>query len=322
MGYLYADVLRGGGAGVGTALVEGGTAARAGLLYNRASTTTNYIHSLATKPECDSPGWTTFASISGFDERLNTGHDLDLRGFTLAVGAVKYWNLGVGRAFSGLAVEGGRGNYATRVSVDGDSYRGDGHADFLGGTLFGRLELPCLVNLDASFSLGRVGSDFRSAEYDDRDAFDDHTAYFAGHIGVDRTFAFNPFNEVTLYSRLHYTRQNSDSITTIADEMLRVDAYDSLLGAAGVRYERTFTPLVKMYAGAAWEHEFRGKAKARIDGERPDGLSNLRGHSGMGELGVTVRGRKCGGFETDISVRGRVGARRGVSANMTVGYGF
>ncbi len=319
---LSARVLRIGGSGVGAALVEGSAAARAGLLYNRASAMTGYIHSLSLKPDCEPAGWTTFATVGGFDEKLDTRHDLDLRGFTVAVGGVKYWNLGMGRAFSGVAAEGGRGNLTSRVTVDDDRYRGDGHADFLGGTMFGRLELPGLINFDASFGLGRVGSDFRSAEYENRKAFDSHTSYFSGHLGMDKTFEFNPLNNLTIFSRLIHTRQDGDSFTTVADEKVRLDAFNSTLGSVGARYERQLAPLMKMYAGAAWEYEFNGKAKACIDGERLDGLTRLRGHSGMGELGVALRQRECGGFEADISVRGRVGKRRGVSGNVMLGYSF
>ena len=84
----------------------------------------------------------------------------------------------------------------------------------------------------------------------------------------------------------------------------------------GTRFSYDVNEQVKPYIGAAWEHEFDGKASGsvRIDGYGADISSpSLRGDTGIGELGISLTPSESVPFTLDVAVQGYVGKREGVT---------
>ena len=89
----------------------------------------------------------------------------------------------------------------------------------------------------------------------------------------------------------------------------------------GARLGHEFCRQVTGYAGAAWEHEFNGKARATTYGlEAP--APSLKGDSGLLEAGRTLTPVEGSGLSRDSGVQGHTCVRQGVSGTALVRYEF
>ncbi|MDR1314216.1 MAG: autotransporter outer membrane beta-barrel domain-containing protein [Deltaproteobacteria bacterium] len=69
------------------------------------------------------------------------------------------------------------------------------------------------------------------------------------------------------------------------------------------------------YVGVAYEREFDGKVRASAFGV-PIEEPSLRGGTGMGELGVTVRPSESLPFSFDLGAQAFAGKRQGVAGSL------
>jgi outer membrane autotransporter protein len=76
-----------------------------------------------------------------------------------------------------------------------------------------------------------------------------------------------------------------------------------------------------LYVGAAYEHEFDGKARATANGDSIDSLE-VKGATGIGELGLTYKPSDASGFSMDFGAQGYADKREGVSGNLQVKFEF
>jgi len=85
---------------------------------------------------------------------------------------------------------------------------------------------------------------------------------------------------------------------------------------SGARLTVQRSPRLSWYAGAAYEQEFDGIARARVTGDHHEPLdlraSSLRGGTGVGELGLMMRPRDW--FQLTTGLEGYTGKRDGGSA--------
>ncbi|MDR3299291.1 MAG: autotransporter outer membrane beta-barrel domain-containing protein [Candidatus Accumulibacter sp.] len=88
----------------------------------------------------------------------------------------------------------------------------------------------------------------------------------------------------------------------------------------GSRHDRRRKTL-SAYAGVAYEHEFDGKAKARIDGDKIE-APKLNGDSGVFELGLTLNPANNKRLTLDLGIQGNTGKREGVTGSFRVNYRF
>jgi outer membrane autotransporter protein len=78
---------------------------------------------------------------------------------------------------------------------------------------------------------------------------------------------------------------------------------------------------VKPYLGAAWEHEFDGKAKASTYGYAID-APDITGDTGIVEVGLTVKPVAGKPFSLDFGLQGYLGKREGVTGSLQLRYAF
>ena len=71
----------------------------------------------------------------------------------------------------------------------------------------------------------------------------------------------------------------------------------------------------------AREYEFDGDARAAIYGHAIE-VPSLRGSTGIGELGITLRPAKYRGLFVDLGAQGYFGKREGVTASLQIGRNF
>jgi outer membrane autotransporter protein len=89
----------------------------------------------------------------------------------------------------------------------------------------------------------------------------------------------------------------------------------------GSRFSYAVNEYVSPYIGAAYEHEFDGKARATTNGfDLP--APSLRGHTGIGELGLSLRPSLTLPLSFDLGVQGYVGRREGVTGSLQVRWEF
>jgi hypothetical protein len=78
---------------------------------------------------------------------------------------------------------------------------------------------------------------------------------------------------------------------------------------------------VSPYIGAAYEHEFNGRARATTYGysiKAPD----LTGGTGIGELGLSFKPSATIPLSFDLGVQGYVGKREGVTGSLQAKFEF
>ena len=83
----------------------------------------------------------------------------------------------------------------------------------------------------------------------------------------------------------------------------------------------TFSERVASYVGAAWEHEFGGKARATTysyDVPAP----SLKGDTGIFELGMSFKPAADSGLSFDLAAQGYTGIRSGIGGSLQVKYTF
>jgi outer membrane autotransporter protein len=77
----------------------------------------------------------------------------------------------------------------------------------------------------------------------------------------------------------------------------------------------------RVYLGAAWEHEFDGRARATAYGfETPS--PSLRGDTGLFELGLELATKKARAMTINVGLQGYTGKRQGVGGSAQLRYAF
>jgi len=104
-------------------------------------------------------------------------------------------------------------------------------------------------------------------------------------------------------------------------DLVRFSPANSHRLRVGPRFSYADTECVSPYAGAAFEYEFNGCARATVHG-LPIATPSLRGGTGIGELGLMVKPSPTGPLSIDLGVQGYVGKRQGVTGALRVGLAF
>ncbi|SBW05730.1 putative Outer membrane autotransporter barrel domain protein [uncultured delta proteobacterium] len=269
-----------------------------------------------------------FAAASGGWSRYNTGSHVDVSGASMLAGLAIGNDAGPGRLTAGLFFEGGWGSYNSYNSFSNyASVDGDGDTNYYGGGILGRYDLKrgALSGLyfDASARLGRTSTDFSSGDirYNGSKAdFDSDSMYWGAHAGLGYQWSFTEKAMLDLSGKFIWTRQDSDSVSVHGDKVRFKDA-DSLRTRLGGRFNYAVCDYATPYVGAYWEHEFDGKQRSSVNGVGI-GSPDLKGDTGVGELGLTIKPVKDSGFSMDLGVQGYTGVREGVTGSLQLKFEF
>ena len=276
-------------------------------------------------------GFGGFATVSGGWSRYNTGSHADMSSVNLIAGLSVAPNLSFGRLNLGAFIEYGNGSYDTYNSfANAAVVDGDGTAWYLGGGILGRLDFadagPGNFYTEASLRAGGVNNEWRSNDLRDamgRSAggYDSSSPYYGAHLGLGYVWNITQPASLDMYGKYFWTHENGDDVTLATGDPVRFDAADSHRLRLGGRFAYVVNEHVSPYIGAAWEHEFHGKARATTYGYDIDAPS-LQGDTGIGELGIRVKPSKNLALSFDAAVQGYVGTREGVSGSLQVRYDF
>ena len=275
-------------------------------------------------------GLAGFGALSGGSVRYNSGSHVDMHSLTLLAGLALGTDIAPGRLTLGAFFEYGNGSYNTYNSFStAASVDGNGNTHYLGGGILGRMDFintgPGHFYAEASGRAGNVYNKYESSDLRDakgREAsYDSTSAYYGLHLGTGYIWNITDAASLDLYGKYFWTRQTGDSITlSTGDPIDFEDVYSSRL-RFGSRFAYAVNEYVSPYVGAAWEHEFDGKARASTYGYDIKAPS-LRGDTGIGELGLTFKPSQTVPLSFDLGVQGYVGKREGVTGSLQAKYEF
>ncbi len=274
-------------------------------------------------------GFAGFGALSGASMRYNTGSHVDMTSLSLLTGLARGLDLTPGRLTVGAFFEYGNGSYDTHNAFNNGSVKGDGDAYYLGGGILARLDFlntgPGRFHAEASARAGKTHNEYDSSDLRDAQGrkaeYDSDTPYYGLHVGAGYLWEINDQTSLDLYGTYFWTRQEGDNLTLSTGEHLRFDDADSSRLRFGGRFAYAVNEHVAPYVGAAWEHEFDGKARATTNGFDIDAPS-LHGDTGIGELGLSLTPSVDLPLTVDLGVQGYTGKREGVTGSMRIRFEF
>ena len=268
-------------------------------------------------------GWSgaaAFAAVGGGSTRTKTGSHVDVDGVSMLTGLAWRNNGPLGSLLLGAFFEAGYADYETRNAFSSGVVRGDGDSHYFGGGILARYDWDSGLYAEASGRVGGVKNDFTSDLVDaagNRAKYDTTSVYYGAHAGLGYAWQFGGRGVLDVSAKYLWGRQSSESVVVTGD---RVDfeADNSHRARAGLRFSYAANEFIAPYAGAAFEYEFDGKSRASVYG-MDLGAPSLKGGTGVGEIGVTVR--RCA-FAADIGIQGHVGRRDGVTGSVRLRWDF
>lgn len=267
-------------------------------------------------------GMEAFFAMSAGHARHDTGSHVDVDGLSTLAGVSGSLLKDRSLVLGGF-VENGWGRYTAANSfADAPSVRAKGDACYYGGGLLGIYDLAnCGLRgftVNGALRAGRQDTDYSSGDLTDGTGntarYNISSPYFGAHVGVSH--ACNVSRKVGLesYTRFLWTRLYSDQANVCGDD-IRFKSVDSQRIQTGARFHYEATPTVRPFAGASYEWECGGTARATTHG---DGIAapSLRGGTGIGELGVLFQPVAGKAMFIEAGVNGYVGKREGFGGNV------
>ncbi|MDL2314149.1 autotransporter outer membrane beta-barrel domain-containing protein [Desulfovibrio sp. OttesenSCG-928-C14] len=277
-----------------------------------------------------------FTGMAYSHMKQETGSDVTSNGFNMLAGLAGIFNLGYDSSnpfatlLAGIFVEFGLGSYDSSNSFSGlASVDGDGDTEHYGLGVMARFDsLQGALSgayVEASLRLGRVKTDFSSSDLRDSDTgekadYDSSASYYGAHLGLGYQFDLTEQDNLDFYAKYFWTRQGSDSVR-VADDKVKFDTYNSHRVRVGARYTHQTDFGLAPFAGLAYEYEFDGKAKASSYGLSLD-APKTKGGTAIIEAGARYQHNNWSNLSLDAAIRGHIGKRDGVSANLGVRYTF
>lgn len=289
----------------------------------------------ATEPGGTASGTTTvapFAAASAGKQRLVTGSHVNVNSISGLAGVAARKNYDTMSVTGGGFFEFGYARNKTFNSTDSGDVNGKGNAHYYGLGLLSRLNLTdtVLKNMyfEGSVRFGRIFNDWHTNDMVDRISgkraeFDSSNNYYGIHMGLGYVLQASDRLALDMYGKVLWSHLDGKK-TKVADDQYKFADVDSWRSRIGARADYTLNDKVELYAGAAWEHEFKGDAKAKIfhsnltyDVPSP----STRGNSAVLDFGVAFNTLKPG-LTLGFGVTGYLGKREGVSGNLQAKYEF
>ena len=284
-----------------------------------------------------------FAALAGGRIKHKTGSHVDVSGKGLVVGLAAGVGASPSRATVGAFLEYGHGNYDSyNDSSRVNEVRGSGNADYFGGGVLGRLEFSGSPDgqsyLEATARAGQVKNEFKANDLEAyvspavrgklHAGYEAKSRYYGLSLGGGHVWNLGSGKTLDVYGRYLWTHQSGDivrleTLPMSEKEEIRFSPVNSHRLRVGARYSVAWGNSNHVYAGAALEQEFDGKANARIraTGARIDAPS-LKGNTGIVELGLVFTPTESKNLSVDLGFQVHGGKREGVTGGARLKYVF
>ena len=302
---------------LGADLIAGTGMSEAVGAASRAGVATNY-------------GLGVFGALSGGWSRYNSGSHVDMSSVSLLTGLSWGKDFDPGRMTLAAFFEYGNSSYNTYNSFSNTaSVHGKGTMNHLGGGVLGRMDFvdtgPGHVYTEASLRAGGLHNNYKNGDLRDnmgcKADYDSDSAYYGFHLGAGYLWNITDKASLDLYAKYFWTRVGGDSVRLSTGDPVQFKDVDSSRLRGGARFAYAVNEYVSPYIGAAYEHEFDGKARATTYGYKID-APKLGGGAGIGEIGLSLKPSQSLPLSFDLGVQGYVGKREGVTGSLQIRYEF
>lgn len=258
-----------------------------------------------------------FATSTISKARIKSGSYVDVSSFAATAGVIKEVN----DKHIGAFLEFGSGKYNSYNDFGDIEIRGKGNLKYYGAGIVSKFELKDNFYLDSSLKLGMINTDYENdliAAILPR--YDATRRYYAIHVGAGRVIWLDEGSNLDIYAKAYYTRLSSKDISIVGDK-IKLKASNSLVAKTGARYGYALNKMSYLYAGVAYEREFKGEAKGyNITHNQDIASPSMKGSSILMEIGTSLKFDKQ--LIMDFGLKTISGKKRGLGAVMNAEWKF
>ncbi|MBR4747380.1 MAG: autotransporter outer membrane beta-barrel domain-containing protein, partial [Desulfovibrio sp.] len=270
-----------------------------------------------------------FAAVSGGTQRLESGSRVDIRGVSAVAGVAARREFEFVDLAAGVFFEFGSSRFSTHNGFADGDVDGKGHATYTGAGILARLDISDSplkgLYLEGSFRFGGMQSDWKTDDLRDaatgkRASYDLYSPYHGAHAGLGYVWEVTEAFKLDFYGKWLWTHLYGGDAHVALDPYEFKDI-DSHRLRAGMRADWLVSEQFGIYAGAACEREFDGKARAAVYGlDTPSPA--LKGDTGVFDVGFTCNPSSLPGFKMELGATATAGKRHGIAGNLMLKYEF
>ena len=270
-----------------------------------------------------------FFAVSGGMQRIESGSHTDVNGIATVLGLAARKDFDAFAFTSSAFFEFGTTHFSTHDSFAAGDVDGKGHTGYKGGGLLAHLDVRQSMLKDmyfeGAFRFGGMQSDWHSGDLRDavtgrRASYDMDSPYIGAHVGLGYVWQALDSLKLDSYGKWFWTRIYDDD-ARVADDPYVFDDVDSYRLRFGMRADWDISERFGVYAGAAWEHESGGKARAMVYGFDVPSPS-IRGNTGIFDFGFSLKSNAVPGLTIELGGTATAGVRQGIMGNLIVRYEF
>ena len=256
----------------------------------------------------------TFGAMSAGSSKYKTGSHVDVDGWGVLVGAgkKKEWKDGSATTY-GLFFEYGKGDFDT---YNGNVH-GDGNSENKGVGIMARHKLTNNTYYEGNIRFGKQETEWGESELG---SYDTDSRYYGIMLGVGHVYPVGK-NEIDVYGRYTYGHVGACDATLKDGSNYNFESVKSHRVRVGGKYNfKVKDSNAKPYVGLAWEHEFKGEARASISGVGEAPAPSMKGNTGIMEVGCDWKVSKK--WTVGLGANAYMGKRKGWDGMARVFYNF
>jgi outer membrane autotransporter protein len=224
----------------------------------------------------------------------------------------------VNRFTLGLFADGGSGSYDTGLSSAAlGEIQFSGDSRYVGGGFLTRAEFHNGAFMEISFRTGQAKTEIDASPAAPA-VLSWSNPYFGAVGGAGYLLDLNETTNLNLYARMLWSHQKSQ----VVDAIFKFDELNSTRTHLGGRLDFEAAEGLKIYAGAAWEHEFNGRQDFKLEEVRAINPPDFGGDSLLSEAGLTFSPFPDSGFSAQLGLGASLGARQGLTGGLRLNYEF
>ena len=264
-----------------------------------------------------------FGGISGGKTRHKSGSHVDVKGVNLLLGAATNLPNSAGNLMLGGFFEAGWGNYDSFNSFTNGNVKASGDNRYYGAGVLARQDFASKLYVEGSARAGKLDNDYASSDlvdgFGNTASYKLKKAYYGLHLGVGYQLPVGT-GEVDFSAKYLFTQQKGGD-TVVAGDTYSFKSINSQRSRLGAMYKHPLNANATLKLGAAWEHEFDGKAKASVHGVNL-ATPEIKGSSAVLEAGISYKPQSNSKLSIEAGVQGYAGKRQGATGNVAVKYLF